>query len=337
MPRLVRGIHCEIGLVLAWTPRTSRGVTVEEGTKAMNISGVDLNLLVAFDALMEHRNVTRAARAIGLSQPAMSNALSRLRDLFADQLLVRAGAGMSPTPRALEAHGAVRDALAAIGGVLGKVERFDSARDVRRFRVAFAEDAAFYLLPMLGKRIAATPGIDLDVLSTAHVAGVELVLDGTAEASVGLVPKAPPKELRFQTVFRERLVAVARKGHPAFKGGRVSLKDFIAYPHIAVRPSVDALSRVDMALAKVGKRRRVALLAPHFMVAPYLIPGTDMIACLAERLARRLVSEIGLVIAEPPMTIPAHEACLAWHRRFDQDRGHMWLRETIIAEGQRLR
>ena len=111
MPRLVRGIHCEIGLVLAWTPRTSRGVTVEEGTKAMNISGVDLNLLVAFDALMEHRNVTRAARAIGLSQPAMSNALSRLRDLFADQLLVRAGAGMSPPARRVERPGRRATAL----------------------------------------------------------------------------------------------------------------------------------------------------------------------------------------------------------------------------------
>lgn len=330
----------------------------------MNISGVDLNLLVAFDALMEHRNVTRAARAIGLSQPAMSNALSRLRDLFADQLLVRSGPGMSPTPRALEAHGAVRDALVAIGGVLGKVERFDAARDTRRFRVAFAEDAAFYLLPTLSARIAATPGIDLDVLSTAHVAGVELVLNGAAEASVGLVPKSPPKELRFQTVFRERLVAVARQGHPAFKIDKahpafkidkahpalkagpagpqagypykVSLKDFLAYPHVAVRPSVDALSRVDMALAKVGKRRRVAVLAPHFMVAPYLIPGTDIIACLAERLARRIAPEIGLVVAEPPVPIPAHDACLAWHRRFDQDRGHMWLRDAIIAEGRGL-
>jgi DNA-binding transcriptional LysR family regulator len=313
----------------------------------MNISGVDLNLLVAFDALMEHRNVTRAARAVGLSQPAMSNALSRLRDLFADQLLVRSGAGMSPTPRALEAHGAVRDALAAIDGVLGKVERFDAGRDARRFRVAFAEDAAFYLLPTLGARISATPGIDLDVLSTAHFSGVELVLDGAAEASVGLVPKAPPKELRFRTVFRERLVAVARQGHPAFKTGlagpkaantyKVSLKDFLAYPHVSVRPSADAQSRVDLALAKIGKRRRVALTAPHFMVAPYLIPGTDMIACIAERLARKLAPEIGLAIAEPPIAMPAHDACLAWHRRFDQDRGHVWLRDMIVEEAQRLK
>ena len=302
----------------------------------MNISGVDLNLLVAFNALMEQRNVTRAARAIGLSQPAMSNALARLRDLFADELLVRSGAGMSPTPRALEAHGAVRHALDAIGGVLGKVERFDAARDARRFRIAFAEDAAFYLLPKITPRIAGTPGIDMDILSTAHFAGVELVLDGTVEASVGLVPKAAPKELRFQPLFRERLVAVARKGHPAFKSGKVSLKEFLAYPHLALRPSANAQSRVDVALAKIGKRRRVALTAPHFMVAPYLIPNTDMIGCVAERLARKLAPELDLVMAEPPVSLPAHNACIAWHRRFDQDRGHMWLREIVIAEGKRL-
>ena len=306
----------------------------------MNISGVDLNLLVAFDALMEHRNVTRAARAVGLSQPAMSNALSRLRDLFADRLLVRAGAGMSPTPRALEAHGAVRDALRAIDGVLGKVERFDPDRDARRFRVAFAEDAAFYLLPTLGARIAATQGIDMDVLSTAHFSGVDLVLDGTAEASVGLIPKSPPKELRFTPVFRERLVAIARQGHPAFKkqgrGYMVTLAEFLAYPHVAVRPSADAPSRVDLALAKIGQHRRVALLAPHFMVAPYLVPGTDMIACIAERLARKLAPDLGLVIAEAPVALASHDACLAWHRRFDQDRGHMWLRDAIVAQGKRV-
>ena len=122
----------------------------------------------------------------------------------------------------------------------------------------------------------------------------------------------------------------------SFKNGRVSLKDFLAYPHVTVRPSVDALSRVDMALAKVGKRRRVALLAPHFMVAPYLIPGTDMIACVAEKLARRVAPQLGLVLMEMPVRVPAYDVCLVWHRRFDQDRGHMWLRETIVAEGKSL-
>jgi DNA-binding transcriptional LysR family regulator len=312
----------------------------------MNISGVDLNLLVAFDALMEHRNVTRAARAVSLSQPAMSNALARLRDLFADQLLVRAGTGMSPTPRALEAHGAVREALQAIDGVLGKVERFDPARDTRRFRVAFAEDAAYYILPNLAPKFAMAPGIDMDVLSTAHFAGYELVLDGTAEASVGLVPRSTPKELRFQKLFRERTVAIAHRGHPAFaaKDGqrdgqtvrKIALKEFLAYPHIAIRPQATSRGRIDDALAKIGERRRVAFNIPHFMVAPYLVPGSDLIAGVAERVARRMATELDLVIAEIPVAGEFYDACLAWHRRFDQDRGHQWLRDTIVAEAKAL-
>jgi DNA-binding transcriptional LysR family regulator len=308
----------------------------------MNTNGVDLNLLVAFDALMEHRNVTRAARAIGLSQPAMSNALARLRDLFADRLLVRSGTGMSPTPRALEAHGTVRDALAAIDGALGKVGQFDPSRDTRRFRIAFAEDAAFYLLPNMAPAVAASPGIDIDIFSTAHFAGVQLVLDGVAEASVGLVPKASPKELRFERLFRERTVAIAHCGHPAFttKAGKavrkIGLTDFLAYPHVAIRPSTTSRNRIDLALAKIGKHRRVAFNIPHFMIGPYLVPGSNLIAGVAERVARRLAAELDLAVAEVPVGGEPYDACLAWHRRFDEDRGHMWLREMIIAEARRL-
>src|SRR5207342_1582919 len=123
--------------------------------------------------------------------------------------------------------------------VLGKVERFDHMRDTRRFRVAFAEDAAFYILPNITKHIASSPGVSIDVLSTAHFAGVELVLSGEAEASVGLVPKKLAKELRFQKIFQERIVAIGRRGHPAFRGNRrrLALKDFLSYPHVAIRPS----------------------------------------------------------------------------------------------------
>jgi DNA-binding transcriptional LysR family regulator len=305
----------------------------------MNLSGIDLNLLVAFDALMEHKNVTRAARAVNLSQPAMSNALSRLRDLFADELLVRSPAGMRPTPRALEAHDAVRNVLSAIDGVFDTSNRFDPARDARTFRVAMAEDPSLFLLPTLSARVvAAAPRIELDVVSTSTLSGVELVQAGEVEAAVGMIPKNIPKELRFQPVFRERLVAVARKGHPAFKGAtdKLGLKDFLAYPHVALRPSNTAPKRVDDALAKLGKERKIAVTVPHFMVLLYLLPGSDLIACVAEKLARRVAPELGLVLLDMPVRVPAYDVCLVWHRRFDQDRGHMWLRDTIVAEGKLL-
>jgi DNA-binding transcriptional LysR family regulator len=308
---------------------------------SVNMSGIDLNLLVAFDALMEHRNVTRAARAVNLSQPAMSNALSRLRDLFADELLVRSPAGMRPTPRALEAHDAVRNVLAAIDGVFDTSHRFDPAKDARTFRVAMAEDPSLFLLPTLTRRIAGmAPRIEIDVVSTSILPGVELVQAGEVEACVAMTPKNLPKELRFTPVFRERLVAVVRQDHPVAKGAKtdakIALKDFLAYPHVSLRPSVNAPRRVDDALAKIGKERVVAVTVPHFMVLLYLLPGTDMIACVAEKLARRVAPQIGLVLMEMPVRVPAYDVCLVWHRRFDQDRGHMWLRETIVEEGKLL-
>jgi DNA-binding transcriptional LysR family regulator len=308
--------------------------------KSINMSGIDLNLLVAFDALMEHKNVTRAAHAVSLSQPAMSNALSRLRDLFADELLVRSPAGMRPTPRALEAHEAVRNVLAAIDGVFDTSNRFDPAKDARTFRVAMAEDPSLFLLPTLTRRItAAAPRIELDIISTSIRPGVELVQAGEAEACVNMTPKNLPKELRFAPVFRERLVAVVREDHPiarSSKDGKIALKDFLAYPHVTLRPSLNAPRRVDDALTKIGTERQVAVIVPHFMVLLYLLPGTDMIACVAEKLARRVAPQLGLVLMEMPVRVPAYDVCLVWHRRFDQDRGHMWLRETIIAEGKAL-
>jgi DNA-binding transcriptional LysR family regulator len=156
-----------------------------------------------------------------------------------------------------------------------------------------------------------------------------------------MLPKGLPKDLRFTPVFRERLVAVARQGHPAFKAaggedGKIPLKEFLTYPHVALRPSATARRRVDDALAKMGKSRKIAITVPHFMVVLYLLPGTDMIACVAEKLARRLAPQLGLVILDMPVRVPAYDVCLVWNRRFDQDRGHMWLRETIVSEGKAL-
>ena len=205
------------------------------GVAIMNVSRIDLNLLTAFDALMKHRNVTRPAQAVGLSQSAMSSALSRLRSLFGDELLMQLQLNvhrLGVAPRALEAYLVVREALQSIDVALGKVERFDPERAARRFRVAFSENAAFYILPNITRRIAGSAGITIDVLSTAHFAGTELVLTGQAEASVGLIPKRPPKELRIRKLFQERIVAIGRHGHPAFGGGRrkIALKDFVSFP-----------------------------------------------------------------------------------------------------------
>ncbi len=295
---------------------------------------VDLNLLLAFDALMQNRNVTRAARTIGLSQPAMSNALARLRMQFGDRLFERGAGAMIPTPRAVEAHAAMKESLAVIQSVLDNSATFDAARDARHFRIAMAEDPAFFILPRLVSGIVQTTRqVEVQVLSTSHIPGAELVLSGEVEAAIGIAPKTLPKELRVKPLFRERLVCIGRKGNPAFssRAKALSMKDFLACPHVVVRPSVHQSSQVDMALAKSGKKRRGVVEVAHVLLVPYLIQDTDMIACFPERLARHFCPLLGIEMREPPFVLHAYQGSLIWHRRFDQDSGHAWLRERIAA------
>jgi DNA-binding transcriptional LysR family regulator len=241
---------------------------------------------------------------------------------------------MIPTPRALEAHDAMKDSLHVIRSVLDNKATFDPARDARHFRIAMAEDPAFFILPGLAGRIVETTrNIEVQILSTSHVPGSELVLSGDAEAAIGIAPKAAPKELRCRPLFHERLVCIGRKGHPAFSQSAktLALRDFLACPHVVVRPSVSQPSRVDMALAKTGKTRRCVVEVAHVLLVPYLVQETDMLACFPERLARHFCPPLGLEIREPPFALPAYQGCLIWHRRFDQDGAHAWLRERITA------
>lgn len=302
------------------------------------LMGLDLNLLLAFDALMENCSVTLAARAVGRSQPAMSSALSRLRDIFHDELLVRSGNAMRPTPRALEAHARVKEALTVLEGVISEVQQFDAGAATRRFHVAMAEDVAFYILPALTRLFdTIAPGIELDIHSTAHLTGIDLVLAGDVEMSVGILPSDPSTEIVFENSFTERLVVIADARHPAFqatpvgKNGALPMDAFLRYPHVSVQPSAATQSRVDIELARLGLERRVMVRVPHFLVVPHLLPGTELIACLAERLARRMAPMLGLAIKDPPIKLGPYGPVLAWHRRYDRDLGHQWLRRHIAA------
>ncbi len=297
----------------------------------MNLNAVDLNLLTAFNALMEHRHVTQAGQAIGLSQPAMSNALSRLRALFDDQLLVRTPEGMTPTPRALELHAPIRQALAQISGALNGRAAFDPANTERTFTIAMAEDAAFLLLPRLKARIGAeAPGISVHVQTTTYIPGVELIEAEECEFSVGMVPGNVPKFVRSLPLYSESLICIARKGHPVFAGD-FTLDDFLAYPHVAIRPSARARSRVDMALSMVNRERKVAVTVPHMLIVPFLLPNTDLIGALAQRIARHFAPLTGLETRPIPVDVPGYDACLTWHQRFDDDPAHAWMR-SVIAE-----
>jgi DNA-binding transcriptional LysR family regulator len=294
----------------------------------MHLGGVDLNLLVALDALLTERNVTRAAARIGLSQSAMSHALGRLRDLLGDAVLVRTAGGMVPTARATRIGPAVRRALAEIGSALAGEAPFEPATSRRTFTLAAVDFAELLLLPPLLARLArVAPGVDLWVksipedLGGALAGGVDLVIGSPRAADTG------PGVVR-EALFDERFVCVVRRGHPLVKR-RMTLARFVSLPHLLVAPRGTRASFVDEALAAIGQRRRVACATPHFLVAPHVIAGTDMVLTLAERVARTYAAQLPLVLLPPPIELGTFTVSQLWHERSTDDPGHAWLRGLL--------
>lgn len=297
----------------------------------MDISSFDPNLLKAFDALHAERHVTRAGLRIGLGQSAMSGTLTRLRALFGDELFVRTPSGMQPTARADDLAGPVADALHLVRGAL-RADGFAPGTAERAFTVAMSDYAAFVLLPPLLARLGVeAPGIDLRVRGMfGRGEAVELLDGGEANLAVGIPVEASARILG-RPLLLEGLACVARRGHPAFVYGP-DLGAFVNAPHLLVSPEGDRAGLVDSKLAELGLERRVVLSLPQFLVAPFVVAETDLVAMLAARVARRFAAiGAGIDVHETPVALPDWPLALMWHRRSDAHAGTVWLR-NIIAE-----
>lgn len=297
----------------------------------MNIGSFDLNLLKAFDALYAERHVTRAGLRIGLSQSAMSGALTRLRELLADELFVRTPLGMQPTARADDLAGPVSDVLRLVRNAL-RADGFEPAIAERAFTVAMSDYAAFVLLPPLLSRLGVeAPGIDLRVRGMfGREEAVDLLDSGEANLAVG-VPVEASARILTRPLLREGFACIARGGHPAFVDG-INLEAFLAVPHLLVSPEGDRAGLVDHKLAKLGLERRVVLSLPQFLVAPFVVTETNLIATLAARVAHRFAAmDIGIAVHETPVALSDWPLALMWHRRADEHAATIWLR-NIIAE-----
>lgn len=302
----------------------------------MNLAAIDLNLLVALEALLGERHVTRAAARLGLSQSATSHALARLRRLLGDPLLVRDGQSLVPTVRAAALAPRLSEALGSLRAALAPPAAFDPATARRRFTIGLADYAQFVLLPPLLARLSeAAPYVDL--VARDYAAGQLGELDFTVAPDRSVMradPLAGPA-LRARRLFRERYVCVARRGHPKI-GKKLDLATFVALPHAFIAPRGTPGGVVDEALAERGLTRRVALMIQHFLVAPYAIAGSDLVITLAERLALAFVERLPLVIHEPPLPLPQFTMQLYWHERHHLDPAHRWLREQLIEVGRSL-
>lgn len=303
----------------------------------LDIRSIDLNLLVALDALVRERSVTRAGRRMGLSQPAMSNALGRLRRLLDDPVLVRTAQGMAPTQRVVELIGPVREALAELQEALGGEAAFDPTRARRVFRVAAMDHAWVGLVPRLVRRLAReAPGVRLDLLPYSDSTEAELE-SGALDAAVLAGPRhGRGAGFERAELYEDSFDCLVRRGHPRV-GRRLTLERYLELGHVLASPRSRRGGIVDRALERRGLSRRVHVIVPHFAAAPFVVAETELVATLPRVVARRFAAMPDLALFPPPMEIEGGPWFLVWHERSRRDRGHAWLREQILALSRGLR
>lgn len=300
----------------------------------MNLRRVDLNLLVALDALLTERHVTRAARKVGLSQPAMSNALSRLRYLFHDELLVRTATGMQPTPRALELAEPVRQLLRQIERVLYSEPRFDPATSTRGFSLRLSDLLGLLLLPPLFDRLdQEAPGLNFDVVHVSPARTVEAMEKDEIDLAVS-TGLSHTTAIRREPLMEDRMVCVMRKEHPVAAKPRF-MENFLAARHLKVSMSPTDLRFVDDMLSRQKLARRIALNVPHWLLVPYVLERSNLLSVMPNRLAVAL-NRGSLMIRELPFASDPFEWSLYWHRRHDGSEPLLWLRRTLSEVAVKL-
>ncbi|UFQ01575.1 LysR family transcriptional regulator [Pseudomonas fitomaticsae] len=287
---------------------------------------IDLNLLVILDALLSEQHVTRAAERLHLSQPAVSHALARLRDLLGDPLLVRAGSSLVPTARALELAAPLAETLAQVQSLLAP-NTFDPASARRTFRLAMSDYGAAIILPGLIRTLRTeAPGIDLQISHASREGMVEGLLNGDIDLAAGVLPELPG-ELRSTPLFEERYVCLLDR-HSLPADGQLDLPTYLSRPHVLLEMRGSGTPEIERTLTALRERRRVAISLPHWSVAPRFISGTDLILTVASR-ALNEVDDESLIIVPPPFEIAPFTFVSAWHKRRGGDQALNWLNRRI--------
>ncbi len=294
-------------------------------------------LLAALDVLLEERNVTRAARRLHLSQPAVSGALSQLRELFGDPLLVRVGRDLVLTPRAAELMPLARDALASVDRLFGGPGVFDPQRLRRQFRIAVSDAAGQLLLPAVMRRLLVeAPEVTLRVSSAPHEVPTPLLGSGALDLAVAHYEDIPP-DLRASMLYENRLVAVARARHPMLRG-RLTMRQFVSLPQVVVFPhSTSTEDELRRAFGAAGAPFRLVASVQPLGAAVAMVAATDAIALVSEPVARFHAKALPLQVLELPrgLRLPKVPVRAVWHERSQHDAGCAWLRKLLREEGSR--
>jgi DNA-binding transcriptional LysR family regulator len=300
----------------------------------MNLRSVDLNLLVALEALLRERHVTRAADRIGLSQPAMSNALGRLRHIFGDDLLVRTAKGMQPTPRAEELLEQTQQLLKQIERVLENDGSFQAKTSKRKFSVRMSDLLGMLLLPNLLEDLRkSAPCVGLDIVHLPPARTVDALERDEIDVAVSMGLEHSHVILS-KVLFTDSMVCVMSKNHALAKK-TLTLDNLLAYRHLKVSMSPTDLRFVDDVLSRMRLARDVALNVPHWLVVPHVLARTDYLAVMSGRLARKIAGRT-LVIKDLPFASQLFDWSVYWHRRHNGNQAITWLRKLIFDSAAEL-
>lgn len=306
----------------------------------MQLNRFDLNLLIALDALLHEKNVTRAAERVFISQPAMSAALQKLREFFGDPLLVRVGRDMELTPRGLSLLGPVREALLRIETTLGTQPTFDPGSVRRAFTVISSADASLRVMPAVFRRLAReAPGIQchLEHFSETTLSRLEY---GDADLYIGLNSlrlfglKAFPDTLRMVDLRPIRWVCVVSRDHPTV-ANELTRAQYLELPHIFGWPDGHTIALEELVRRLLGADIDVRATTQGLLEIPCLLAGTPLIATLPEHLALTLTRVADVKVLPVPFDTPETREVVLWHKRNEPDPGHAWLRDAVIAAARK--
>lgn len=297
----------------------------------IDVRGIDLNLLVALDALLSERSVTRAARRCGVTQSSMSHSLARLRELLGDAVLVRSGRAMLPTPRAAAMLAPLQRSLAELGRVLASDVAFEPVGSDRVFSLVCPDLFAAFLPSLVARVHADAPRVRLNLCQLERGDVTRPLLDGAHDLALGPPLRSPVSGVMQTELGRVRWAVFGRPDHAAFTTKRLSLRAWLAAPHVVVGTGSAGLGYVGEALAKTGLERHVGLSVPVFLLAPLVAAQTDMLFTAPLELVAPLAAPLGVVYRSPPIELPRVPVLLYWAEQMQHDPGHRWLREQIAT------
>lgn len=303
----------------------------------MNLSGFDLNLLKVLDALLREGSTVRAGQRAGLSQPAVSAALARLRHALNDPLFLRKGRGLVPTDYAQSLAEPVREILDGVDQILAGPGEFDPANAELNIKISGADFFSELLMPNLADHLARTaPKIRIqlvDLVPDSYVDTIERYM-----VDIALIPSMEfPDWTDHRVIFRSSYVAVARLGHPSLAAAGVSngtpmpIDLFCDLSHVLFSPEGRVAAAGDAALSRIGRTRHVAMTMPFFSGVYRAVAGSDLIALLPHQLANHVADRVGLTCHPPPVAVPDVKICMVWHRRSTNSPTHRWIREQIAT------